>query len=100
LCGGRNIFADAPIIAPVVDAEAVVAANPQAIIAARGDAADQSWQAAWRRFPGLRAVRYGNLLTLSAEEMHRHGPRAIAATARLCELVEQARAGVASAHSR
>src|SRR2546430_84945 len=40
LCGGRNVFAGAPIIAPEIDAEAVLAADPQAIIAARPDPAD------------------------------------------------------------
>jgi iron complex transport system substrate-binding protein len=91
LCGGRNVFADAPLIAPVVDAEAVLAANPQVIVAARSDPADTAWQTPWLRFPELRAVRDGNLLTVRAEDMHRHGPRAIGATAHLCELLDQAR---------
>jgi iron complex transport system substrate-binding protein len=92
LCGGRNVFADAPIIAPEVDAEAVLAKDPQAIIAARPDPADKSWQAFWLRFGQLRAVHDGNLLAIRGEEMHRHGPRAIASTARLCELLDEARA--------
>jgi iron complex transport system substrate-binding protein len=92
LCGGRNIFADAPIIAPEVDAEAVLAANPQAIIAAGSDPLDKSWQAFWLRFGQLRAVRDGNLMSISADEMHRHGPRAIASTAKLCKLLDEARA--------
>ena len=92
LCGGRNVFAGAPIIAPEVDAEAVLAADPQVIIAASNDPADKSWQAFWLRFGQLRAVRDGNLMAISAEQMHRHGPRAIASTARLCELFDEARA--------
>jgi iron complex transport system substrate-binding protein len=91
LCGGRNVFANAPIIAPEVDAEAVLAADPQVIIAASGDPADKSWQAFWLRFGQLRAVRDGNLMAISAEQMHRHGPRAIASTAKLCELLDEAR---------
>jgi iron complex transport system substrate-binding protein len=98
LCGGRNVFAGAPLIASPIDIEAVLAADPQVIIAARtemdaasGVLADNSWQAQWRRFPHLRAVRDGNLLAVGAEEMHRHGPRAIAATAKLCALLDEAR---------
>jgi iron complex transport system substrate-binding protein len=91
LCGGRNVFADLPIIAPVVNVEAVLAADPEAIVTARLDPADTTWQAAWRRFPGLRAVRAGNLVAVPMNEMHRHGPRAIAATARLCELLDEVR---------
>jgi iron complex transport system substrate-binding protein len=92
LCGGRNVFADAPIIAPEVNAEAVLAKDPQAIIDAEADPADKSWQGFWLRFGQLRAVRDGNLLAIRGEEMHRHGPRAIASTARLCELLDEARA--------
>jgi iron complex transport system substrate-binding protein len=91
LCGGRNVFASAPLIASPIDVEAVLAANPQAIVAALGDPADTGWQAAWRRFPQLRAVRDGNLLAIGAEAMHRHGPRAIDATATLCKLLDEAR---------
>ena len=98
LCGGRNVFADAPLIASPIDAEAVLAADPQVIVAARsgtdaasGVPADTSWQAQWRRFPRMRAVRDGNLLAIDAEQMSRHGPRAIAATGKLCALLDEAR---------
>jgi iron complex transport system substrate-binding protein len=92
LCGGRNIFADLPLIAPMIDAEAVMAADPEVIIAARRDAGDAAWQAFWLRFGQLRAVRNSNLVTLQQDQMHRHGPRAIAATGRLCEALDKARA--------
>jgi len=92
LCGGRNVFADLPLIAPMIDAEAVMAADPDVIIAARRDAGDAAWQAFWRRFGQLRAVRNSNLVTLQQDQMHRHGPRAIAAAGRLCEALDEARA--------
>jgi iron complex transport system substrate-binding protein len=91
LCGGRNVFADAPIIASVVNIEAVLAADPEAVITARVNPADNAWQAAWRRFPGLRAVQAGNLYAVPVDEMHRHGPRAVAATRELCERIDDAR---------
>jgi iron complex transport system substrate-binding protein len=92
LCGGRNVFADLPLIAPMIDAEAVMAADPDVIITARPDAGDAAWQAFWLRFGQLRAVRDSNLVTLQRDPMHRHGPRAIAATGRLCEALDEARA--------
>ena len=102
LCGGRNVFADAPLIASAVGVEAVLAADPEVIVAARIDPKDTAWEAAWRRFPGLRAVRYGNLVTLDANQMHRHGPRSLAGTARLCTLLDDARgrAGLRAASPR
>lgn len=91
LCGGRNIFADSPLMAPIVNVETVLAADPEAIFTARPDPADNAWQAYWRRFPGLRAVQANNLFTVSSNEMHRHGPRAIGATALLCRHIDDAR---------
>ena len=96
LCGGRNIFAGSTVMAPVVNLESVVAADPMAIITARPDPADRSWEAYWRRFPGLFAVELGNLYAVPTNEMHRHGPRAFAATRLLCERIDQARVKAAT----
>lgn len=102
LCGGRNIFADSSLMAPIVNVESVVAADPEAIMTARPDPADTGWQAYWRKFPGLRAVQAGNLFTVPTNEMHRHGPRAVAATGLLCERIDEARRkhGVKAANPR
>ena len=96
LCGGRNVFADSALMAPQVNIEAVLAADPEAIITARPDPSDRSWQAFWRHFPGLRAVQSGNLYAVQMNEMHRHGPRAIGATAVLCRHIDEARLKAAS----
>ena len=96
VCGGRNIFAGSTVMAPVVNLESVIAADPMAILTARVDPADRSWEAFWRRFPGLFAVELDNLYTVPANEMHRHGPRAFAATRQLCERIDQARVKAAT----
>jgi iron complex transport system substrate-binding protein len=96
LCGGRNIFADSALMAPLVNVESVLAADPEAIVTARQDLADNAWQAYWRRFPGLRAVQAGNLYALPMNEMHRHGPRAVGATELLCRHIDDARLKAAS----
>jgi len=91
LCGGRNIFADSALMAPIVNVESVLAADPEAIVGGSSD-----WHAYWRRFPGLRAVQAGNLYVVPVNEMHRHGPRAIGATRLLCEQLDRARVKAAS----
>jgi iron complex transport system substrate-binding protein len=96
LCGGRNIFAGSTVMAPTVNLESVLAADPDAILSARPDPADTSWQAYWRRFPGLRAVEDGNLYTMPTNEMHRHAPRAIGAARLLCQSLNEARVKAAS----
>lgn len=91
LCGGRNIFADTAHMAPVVNVESVLAADPEAILASNGH-----WHAYWRQFRSMRAVRANNLFTIPVNEMHRHGPRAIDATEVLCRHIDEARVKVAS----
>jgi iron complex transport system substrate-binding protein len=91
LCGGHNVFADSPVMAPQVNIEAVLAADPEAIVTASARPSDRSWQALWRRFPGMRAVRAENLYAVPMNEMHRHGPRAIGATALLCGYIDEVR---------
>jgi iron complex transport system substrate-binding protein len=96
LCGGHNVFADSPVMAPQVNIEAVLAADPEAIITASAHPTDRSWQALWRRFPGMRAVRSDNFYVVPLNEMHRPGPRAIGATALLCRDIDAARLKAAS----
>jgi iron complex transport system substrate-binding protein len=96
LCGGRNIFAGSTVMAPVVNIESVIAADPVAILTARPDPRDRTWEAFWRRFPGLFAVETDNLYTVPTNEMHRHGPRAIAAARLLCERIDEARVRAAT----
>jgi hypothetical protein len=45
-------------------------------------------------------VRAGNLFAVPMNEMHRHGPRAIAATAKLCALIDAARSKITAAIPR
>jgi iron complex transport system substrate-binding protein len=89
LCGGENIFARLPQLAPTVGAEAVLKANPEAIIAS-GGAKDDPF-AGWRRFPTLTAVARGNLFSLDGELMNRAAPRVLDGTEALCKLLETAR---------
>jgi iron complex transport system substrate-binding protein len=91
LCGGRNIFPDTAVMAPQVNVESVMAADPEAIVTT-----NDLWLAHWRRFAGLRAVQAGNLFTVPVNEMHRHGPRAVGATALLCRHLDAARLKAAS----
>ena len=83
-------------MAPMVNLESVNAADPMAILTARPDPRDRSWEQFWRRFPGLFAVELDNLYTVPTNEMHRHGPRAIAATRLLCERIDAARVKAAT----
>lgn len=87
VCGLRNIFADLPQRAPAIGIEAVLARNPDIIIAAAPPGSGASWLAEWQRFPSLRAVRTGRLMAFEDQRLSGLGPGIIAATAGLCRQV-------------
>lgn len=84
VCGVRNIFADLPQRAPAIGIGAVIARDPDIIIAAAPPGQGAAWLAQWRRFPFLRAVRAGRLLAFEDQRLSRLGPGVIDATAVLC----------------
>jgi iron complex transport system substrate-binding protein len=87
VCGVRNAFGDLPQRAPSVGVEAVIARNPDIIIAAAPPGRGAAWLAAWRRFPSLRAVRSGRLMVFEDQRLIGLGPGAIDATANMCRRI-------------
>jgi iron complex transport system substrate-binding protein len=84
-CGARNVFADLAEASPVVDIEAVIARDPDIIVAAPPPGEGAAWLEDWRRFPALRAVRSGRLLLFRDQALSRLGPSVIGATDELCQ---------------
>jgi iron complex transport system substrate-binding protein len=92
LCGGENVFARLPVIAPEVDREAVLRANPRVIVASGPGDARPAWLDEWKRFPGLAAVAGGHLYAIPPELIQRHTPRILDGAERLCAILEGVRA--------
>jgi iron complex transport system substrate-binding protein len=90
LCGARNVFGDLRDLGPAVDVEAIVARNPDIIVAAAPPGAGPEWLADWRRFTTLRAVRNGNLITFEDQRLTRLGPSVVSATEALCKVLTAA----------
>jgi iron complex transport system substrate-binding protein len=87
LCGARNVFADLPEPGPVVDIEAIIARDPDIIIAAGPPGESAGWLADWKRFGTLRAVRDGRLLAFEDQGLSRLGPSVLDATEALCRAI-------------
>lgn len=92
LCGARNVFADLPEAGPVVDIEAVIARDPDIIIAAGPPGESAGWLVDWQRFGTLRAVREGRLLAFEDQALSRMGPSVLDATEALCRAIARASA--------
>jgi iron complex transport system substrate-binding protein len=89
LCGGRNVFADLPQVAPTVDVEAVLARNPQVILSTDDTIADP--QSAWRRWPQLTAVRAGAIYSMPSDTVTRATPRMVDGVRAVCGALDDAR---------
>jgi iron complex transport system substrate-binding protein len=87
ICGARNVFADLPEAGPVVDTEAVIARDPDIIIAAAPPGEGAAWLADWKRFATLAAVRNGRLVVFEDQALSRLGPSVIDATEGLCRTI-------------
>ncbi len=92
LCGARNIFAHLPLLVPTVSPEAVIAADPQVILAAEPGGVDRGALDFWKRYPFVTAVAKGQLVTLDSDRIDRATPRMLDETARMCERIQAARA--------
>jgi len=90
LCGGRNIFAGLKTLVPSVSLEAVLAADPEAIVTTSEQPAAQAL-GIWRRWTQMRAVRNGNLLVIPPDEISRPTPRLLIGARRLCEQLDRVR---------
>lgn len=95
LCGGRNVFAKLEPLVPTVSTEAVLAANPEAIVTAAPGATRPDTTlpqlSAWRAWPSLTAVANDNLFAIDGDLINRPAPRIAQGAKLLCEDLEMAR---------
>lgn len=91
LCGGHNVFGSLGTLAPTVGVEAVLAANPEAIIASGMGTARPEWLDQWKRWPELAANANGHLFFIPPDILQRHTPRILDGASQLCEQLETVR---------
>lgn len=91
LCGGENVFASLETMAPTVTVEAVIAANPEAIIASGMGESRPEWLDDWKRWTSITAVARDNLFFVPPELIQRHTPRLLDGAERLCQHLETTR---------
>jgi len=91
ICGAKNVFADLKTPGPAVDVEAVIARNPDVIIAAAPGGQANAWLVDWKRFPQLQAVKSGRLIPFEDDSFSRLGPSVLDATEHLCKVLAKVR---------
>ncbi len=106
LCGARNVFAGLAPLVPRLSTEAVLAADPEVMLAPdlarqdgdafRRDPALPAF-AQWQRFDGMTAVRRGWFYALPAATFTGQGPRVSEGARALCGALDEVRRERASA---
>jgi iron complex transport system substrate-binding protein len=92
LCGGRNVFAAAPVLTPVVSLESVIAAAPQVVLGGSSAATPAEFAAPWQRaarYAGLAGVR---ALYVDPDYIQRQTPRVLEGARAVCMHLESMRA--------
>jgi len=90
-CGGVNVFGQAPVVAPQVTLESVLAARPEAVLAGVSRPEDTARNlAAWQAL-GLPAARQGHVYGIDADALYRPGPRLLDAAETLCADLDRLR---------
>ncbi|APX79059.1 cobalamin-binding protein [Achromobacter insolitus] len=91
VCGGVNVFGQAPVVAPQVSLESVLAARPEAVLAGISRPEDAARNlAAWQAL-GLPAARLGHVYGVDADALYRPGPRLIDAAEAICADLDRLR---------
>ncbi|PKO86558.1 MAG: cobalamin-binding protein [Betaproteobacteria bacterium HGW-Betaproteobacteria-12] len=91
LCGGSNIFGHLGKMAPTVSVEAVLEADPEAIVATGMGDAKPEWLHDWDKWTQMTAVKRDNLFHINPDIMQRHTPRILDGAEKLCAHLDVAR---------
>lgn len=94
VCGGINVFADAPLLTPSVSLEALIAARPDVVLGGSSATTAPEFAAQWRSHRVAAAaslpVRY-----VSPDLIQRATPRIAEGAAAICEALHELRAATA-----
>lgn len=91
LCGGVNIYADEPVIAPTINIESILERDPEVILASGMSDARPEWLDEWKDWPSLSAVEDGNLYFVNPDHIQRHTVRILKGIEVICDQLQQAR---------
>lgn len=92
LCGGVNVFGDLERLVPRISPEAVIGANPEAILAGGMGEENRHWLTRWEAFPGIEATRQDNLYFIPPSLVQRPTPRMLEGSKLFCQKLDNARA--------
>lgn len=94
MCGGTNVFSDEPSLAPKVSIEAVLNANPHAIVASGMGEERPDWLNSWKSWSSVKAVKCNNLYFVPPDIIQRHTARILDGAEMLCKQLDAGRKNI------
>jgi iron complex transport system substrate-binding protein len=91
VCGGVNVFGDAPGLTPSVSVESVLAADPQVIFGGASSTQEAELSERWRQFSELSAVRDRHIFYVHPDLIQRQTPRILDGIAQICADLDMVR---------
>jgi iron complex transport system substrate-binding protein len=91
LCGGINVFGESIPLVPYVNIEAIMAADPQVIIASGSTMNNEQWRDSWKDWQGISAVTNGDIYLIPPDLMQRHSSRILDGAEYMCDFLQRAR---------
>jgi len=91
LCSGDNIFGQLAARSPQVNVEAVLASNPETIIASGMNESRPDWLDDWKKWSFLNAVDKDYLFFVPPDLIQRYSPRILDGAEMICEYLQQVR---------
>ena len=91
LCGGKNVFANAPTLTPAIGLEALLGAAPGAIVGGDSATNANNFSRSWQAYPQLTAVRKGHTFYVHPDFIQRPTPRILEGAKQICDGLNQVR---------
>ena len=91
LCGGKNVFANAPTLTPAIGLEALLGADPEAIIGGDSATNADNFAHSWHIHPQLNAVRNGHIYFVHPDIIQRPTLRILEGAKRICDGLDRVR---------
>ncbi len=88
-CGGSNVFAQSRTLTSTPSIEAILAKDPQVIIATGMADSSRQWLKRWQQWPFLSAVKNKRLYAANPDHLVRHTPRILLGIEEVCKLIQK-----------
>jgi iron complex transport system substrate-binding protein len=89
LCGGENVFKNAPVLVPQLSIETLFAREPDVILYPAEPTSGNA--APWERYRGLRAQKSAKIFRVSPDPILRAGSKMVEGAREVCRAIERGR---------